>query len=242
MRPIAIGRWRFEPTLWPSLVAGLFILLTLSLGEWQAGRAREKQALQARIDALASGPVIVLPGRTIEASEFAQRPVEVRGEFLADKTIFIDNRVYRMQPGYHVVTPLRISGSELHVVINRGWVAAAPRREVLPQVATPAGEQILRGIATIPLGRVYELGPDIAAGPVKQNLALDRLGAQWGIELQPVAILQTGNDLNGLTRDWPRQDAGVNTHLAYALQWNVMAAVGLILWISLNLRKVYDTE
>ena len=236
MKAIAIGRWRFEPKRWPSFATVIFVLLTLSLGEWQTRRAKEKLELRARIDALAASPVVALPARAVGASEFAQRPIEVRGEFLAEKTIFIDNRVYRMQPGYHVITPLRITGGNAHVVINRGWVAADPRRVVLPQVATPQGEQVLKGLAVIPLDHVYELAPDTAYGPVKQHLALDRLRAQWGIELQPVVMLQTSSAADRLVRDWPRQDEGVDTHLAYALQWNVMAAVGAILWVSLNLR------
>lgn len=237
VKAITVGRWRFEPKLWPSLAAAVFVLLTLSLGEWQTQRAQEKLELRARIEALAASPVVALPARAIEASEFAQRQIEVRGVFIADKTIFIDNRVYRMQPGYHVVTPLRISGGNSHVAINRGWVAADPRREVLPRVDTPAGEQVLQGIAVIPPERVYELAPDTAPGPVKQSLVLDRLRAQWAIALEPIVMLQTSSAADSLVRDWPRPDAGVNTHLAYALQWYVMAAVGVLLWVSINLRK-----
>src|ERR1035437_787487 len=52
VKAIAIGRWRFEPKLWPSLATGVFVLVTLSLGEWQTRRAQEKLELQARIEAL----------------------------------------------------------------------------------------------------------------------------------------------------------------------------------------------
>jgi surfeit locus 1 family protein len=238
---IKIGRWRFEPKLWPSLAAAAFVLLTFSLGEWQTRRAQEKLELQARIDDLAAGPAVALPARAVEASEFAQRAIEVHGEFLAEKTIFIDNRVYRMQPGYHVMTPLRISGGNIHVVINRGWIAADPRREVLPRVDTPVGEQVLQGIGVIPPEHVYQLAPDTASGPVKQNLVLGRLREQWGIVLQPVVMLQTSGAADSLVRDWPRPDAGANTNLAYALQWYVMAAVGAVLWLTLNLNKADET-
>ena len=237
MNAIAIGKWRFEPRPWPSLAAAVLVMLTLSLGQWQARRAQQKVESQVRIDALAAGPSAVLPAKVIEASDFVQRPIEVHGQFLPEQTLFIDNRVYHMRPGYHVITPLRINGGNVHVVVNRGWVAADPRREVLPQVDTPMGEQFLHGVAVIPPKNVYELAPDTASGAVKQHLALDLLGAQWKIALQPVVIEQTSSAVDGLVRDWPRQDAGADTHLAYAFQWNVMAAVVALLWISLNLRK-----
>jgi surfeit locus 1 family protein len=242
MKAITVGSFRFSPTRWPTLAALVFIILTIWLGQWQTRRGDEKQTIQDRLDGLAHAPVVSLPPRTVVAEEFAQRKIEVRGEYLNEKTIFIDNRVYRSRPGYHVITPLRISGGDLLVAVNRGWIAADPRRVNLPRVPGPAGVQTVQGIAVRPLDRVYELSHENVTGPVKQNLALDRLRLEWGMALQPVVLQQTNDTADGLIRDWPRPDAGTDTHRAYALQWYVMAAVGFILWIALNLRKIRDNE
>lgn len=241
MKAIKTGNWKFIPTRWPTFGAIIFILLTMWLGQWQTRRAEEKQAIQDRTDALANAPFFLLPQSPVVAEEYVQRPIEVRGEFLNEKTIFIDNRLYRSRPGYHVITPLRMTGSDMLVAINRGWVASNPRREILPNVPADIGVQVIQGIAVKPLDRAYELTPEQTVGPVKQNIALDRLRVEWAARLQPVVLQQTSDSGKGLVRDWPRPDAGADTHRAYALQWYVMAAVGMILWITLNLRKSVDS-
>lgn len=219
----------------------IFVMLTLWLGHWQTRRAGEKQVIQDRLDELANVPPISIPAKLVGAQALAQHRVEVRGTYLNEKTVFIDNRVYRNRPGYHVITPMQISGTGILIAINRGWVPADPRREILPRVPAFQDEQTVRGVAVKPLERAYELSGPVAAGPVKQNLALDRLGEEWGMPLQPVVVQQTGEVPDGLVRDWMRPDAGADTHRAYALQWYVMSIAGLMLWIVLNLRKTRDS-
>ena len=133
-------------------------------------------------------------------------------------------------PGYHVITPMKINGSGILIAINRGWVPADPRREILPRVPAFQDEQTVRGVAVKPLERAYELSGPVAAGPVKQNLALDRLGTEWGMPLQPVVVQQTGDVPDGLVRDWPASGSGSERNLAYAVQWYALSALSLGLW------------
>ena len=58
------------------------------------------------------------------------QPVSMRGVWLADRTILIDNRVHGGRPGYHVMTPLRLDDGEV-VLVRRGWVAVGPDRSVI---------------------------------------------------------------------------------------------------------------
>ena len=242
MKAIRFGPWQFSPTRWPTAASVSFVILTLWLGQWQTHRAEDKQALRDRLDGLAAGTAKQIPPRIVPADEFALQKVEVQGEFQESKTVFIDNRVYRGRPGYFVITPLRIEGSTILVAINRGWVAGDPNRKNLPIVQPTDGIQRLAGIAITPLDRVYEIEADMVTGPVRQNLNLERLRAEWGMALQPMVIQQTSGSADGFVRDWPRPDAGVDVHRAYALQWYVMAAVGVLLWITLNLRKNHDEK
>ena len=69
-----------------------------------------------------------------------------RSPFVPQFTILLDNKVYRGRPGYFVVTPLRLSGSSVHVLVNRGWIAAGARRADLPSVPTPAEEIEIEGL------------------------------------------------------------------------------------------------
>lgn len=237
MTGIALGRYRFSPRLVPTLAALVVFVLTLSAGNWQTRRAAEKLALQQRLDAFALAPPVVLGQDRVDPATVADHRVLARGRYVTGQTLYIDNRVYRGAPGYHVVTPLQIEGGDRHVLINRGWIAAGPDRGRLPVVATPAEVVSIEGVAVVPLAHPYELAPDANSGPLRQNLVPERVAAEMKLAMQPVVVLQTGKSPDGLVRDWPKPDAGVNTHRAYALQWYVMAVLAVALWLGLNLKK-----
>ncbi len=239
-------RYRFRPRLIPTLAMLVIVVATTLLGNWQTRRAQDKLALQAQQDSLATGPVATLPSVRVEGAAWAQRRVSVRGEFIASRMILIDNRVRNGVPGYHVVMPLRIEGSILYVLVNRGWIAAGTRREQLPPVVTPAGSLTIEGTAMVPMPNPYELSrapeANASAGPLRQNLVIERVAAEQGMALQPIVILQSSPSSDGLMRDWPRPDARTDNHRAYAFQWYAMAVVALILWIAFNLKKTENDE
>lgn len=234
---VTLAGYRFAPRLVPTLAAIAVFVLTLSAGNWQTRRAAEKLALQQRLDAFALAPVVVLGQDRVDPAAVADHRVLARGRFVAGRTLYIDNRVHRGVPGYHVVTPLHIEGGDRHVLVNRGWVAAGPDRGRLPAVATPEDAVSVEGLAIVPLAQPYELAPDASSGPLRQNLVPERVAAEMKLAMQPVVVLQTGAAPDGLMRDWPKPDAGVNTHRAYALQWYVMAVLSVAMWLGLNLRK-----
>jgi surfeit locus 1 family protein len=212
--------------------------LFVALGNWQSRRAEEKLAAQARLDALAAAAPVPLPATPIAPSGYAGRRVTVRGVYEPKHAVLIDNRIHRGAAGYHVVMPLRIDGGGTYVLVNRGWVAAGPRRDVLPGFVTPPGTQSIEGVVVVPTGRIYELAPDTTRGPVRQNLVVERIAAESGLPLQPLVVLQTSDAGDGLVRAWERTDSGVNTHRAYALQWYALALLTLIVYVVLGFRSV----
>jgi len=125
----------------------------------------------------------------------------------------------------------------MYILINRGWVAAGNSRENLPAVAIPKGPVVMEGIAVVPSSHPYELAPDATVGPLRQNLVPQRIEEETGLAMQPIILLQTSPADDALVREWPKPDAGVNTHLAYAFQWYAVAGMSAILWVALNVRK-----
>lgn len=240
MSELRCGTWRFTFRPGFALLALGATAAMVMLGNWQTGRAEQKLALQQRVDALAQGALMSLPPTPVIAADYANGRVAVRGEFSPQHTVFVDNRVLRGLPGYYVVTPLRIRGGEMHVLVNRGWVGVGPTRARFPQIQTPQGELVLEGLATVPPERVYELAKETGTGPLVQHLLPARIAERTGLKLQPIVLQQTSETPDGLARVWERPDMGANTHRAYALQWYVMGVVIVILYFALNLRRGRD--
>ena len=134
-----------------------------------------------------------------------------------------------------MVAPLRLAEG-IHVLVNRGWVAAPPRREQLPDVATPAGRVRIEGVVLTRLPRALKLG-EPAKGRVRQSVDLKEFAAESGLALQAFVIEQHSDTRDGLARDWPPPDAGVEKHQAYAFQWYSLAALAVVLVLVLSFRK-----
>ncbi len=236
---MSVARRNFRPGIAVTVLAVAGLALMVSLGNWQMGRAEEKLARQAQFDAR-QAVTLVLPGRLVGVQEYEWARISVRGEFVAQQTVLLDNKIVHGRAGYQVVTPLRLEGGKLSLLVNRGWIAAGPRREVLPDIKTPAGPQQIEGIAVVPTARFVELGKDAGKaeqGRVWQNLTIERFRVFSGLELQPLVMQQTSDTGDGLERAWEPPNLGADKHRSYALQWYSMAVLILVLYVALNIRK-----
>jgi surfeit locus 1 family protein len=234
---------RFQPRLWPTLAAAVLVAVCLAAGQWQWDKASGKTSRQQQLDARAAQPAIQMPTTRADAQSLLYRKVVAHGHYEPQQQILIDNRTYRQQAGYHVITPLRVDGSEIRLLINRGWVPALADHRLLPQVATPSGRVEVSGTAIVPGTRFFTLGADSASvGPESpvawQNLDLDRYGQAVGFPIQPVVIeLDADSAAGGFVREWRRPDDRLQTNLNYAMQWWGFAATTVALWLVVNFRR-----
>ena len=205
------------------------------LGNWQARRAEEKRALSAAFDqALRSPPIALAPGAQL--ASVLHKHVAARGRFVPERTVLLDNRLRQGRPGYEVVTPLLLAGSDSHVLVDRGWIASPPSRAAIPTVLTPAGELEIGGIALDRLPHALETGM-AAQGTVRQNLEIGAFAAETGLRLEPLVIEQHSATPDNLSREWPRPDFGIDKHESYSLQWYSFATLAILLLIVLSMRR-----
>ena len=183
----------------------------MSLGNWQTRRAEEKRAAAAALES-----------------------VSLTGTFLSKYTVLLDNKLHAGKAGYEVVTPLQAGGGA--VLVNRGWIEAPKTRERLPEIRTPPGAVRIGGWKVDRLPHVLEAGAG-PAGPVRQNLDAAAYARETGLPLQPYVVLQREGPDDGLVRDWPPPDTGVQTHESYALQWYSFAVLAVILAVVFSFRR-----
>ncbi len=230
-----------------TLAAAAGCALTVSLGFWQWGRAQDKLALEGQIQARRDLPALSQEVLLLPASpDLQHRRVALRGRWLADRTVFLENRQMDGRVGFYVVTPLQLAvpggpgapagaagpqGAGAVVLVQRGW---APRDQVdrtrLPPVETPGGEVTLEGrIAPAP-AKLYDFDP-AARGPIRQNLDWAAFRAETGLPLVAGSVQQLGPASEGLVRDWPKPASGADKNYGYAFQWWALASVILILYV-----------
>jgi surfeit locus 1 family protein len=210
------------------------VALTFSLGQWQLSRASYKQALQAAIQASqvlpALGQEVLVSTR--EPATLLHRRVVLTGQWIAEETVFLDNRPMRGRPGFWVMTPLRLAGSTQSVLVQRGWIARdfADRSRLAP-VQTPVGVIEIQGRMALAPAKLYEFkGGD--EHQIRQNLDIPAYRTETGLPLLDALVIQTGAVSEGLLRDWDLANTGVDKHHGYAFQWFGLCALltGLYLW------------
>jgi len=224
------------------LLIAILIPAFVSLGQWQWRKAESKTALQAELQARSHDQPVAMPTTLATPADLAGlhfRRVILRGRFEASHQTLIDNRLYHEQAGYHVITPLQLEGREMHVLVNRGWLAAPADHQVLPSATVPEGTVELSGIVVSPPQRFFNLAPQPASGwtPVWQNLDLERFRQAVPYPLQPLVVQLDAGSPAGFVRDWPRPDERAERHRSYALQWFGFAVASLGIWLYFLIRR-----
>lgn len=210
----------------------------IALGNWQSRRGDEKLALARELDRSWEAPAITLPDTPVRADDLVRKHVAASGSFLGERTIYLDNRNRGGKPGYEVVTPLRLSQS-MAVLVERGWIERRPvEKPGRDAVRTPQGNVRIEGIALERLPRAFAPSSAPQTGNIRQNLDIGEYAKEIGLPLQPVVIQQRTDNGDGLLRDWPRPDFGVDTHRAYALQWYALAGLAVVLGVVFSFRRV----
>ncbi|MDA8108825.1 MAG: SURF1 family protein [Betaproteobacteria bacterium] len=227
----------FRPTWWGVLLTAAGCAAFIALGNWQNHRAEEKRALQAQFEAALRAPAVELPPVPAAPADYVQRRVAARGEFLPKYTVLLEDKIYHGRVGYQVVTPLCQSGANICVLVNRGWVAAPERRDELPDVRTPSGAQRVEGLALARFPRALDPSGRRPTGRRWINVRVKDFEAWSGLALQPIVMEQLSPADDGLIRDWPRPDLHIEMNESYALQWYSFAALAVVLFVALSMRR-----
>ena len=234
--------------LWVLVAALVAAGVTARLGWWQLDRARQKLDLHAKILARADQPPLspsALANDVATAATQHYRNTVLRGRWLADRTVYLDNRQMNARQGFYVVTPLQLAPGDV-VLVQRGWV---PRdfndRSRLPQLTSPRGEVLVPGRLAPPPGQLLALAGDDRS-VIRQNLDMAAFAKDLGQHLRPLSLQQMaaeqvvpeasaaseGPVRDGLLRQWPAVAVDVGKHQGYAFQWFALCAlvIGLTAW------------
>ena len=225
------------------LLAAIIILVMLRLAVWQLDRAEAKRQIASQLYSRteqAAKPLSDL--LDVNSTDLRFRNVILEGQFIADKTIFLDNQVINGSVGYQVFTPFLVSSSQTSVLLARGWVAVGETRDVLPTISTDTTSQVVTGRFNLPAVRppLWDEKYDVVDGQRWQFLPMQEVSQQLGLDLFPLVVELAPDEVgaNALVRKWPKiDDQWVAKHQGYAFQWFAMAAAFFIACLVLLFRR-----
>jgi len=219
---------RMSPTTRRLLMAVCLLAAAgfVRLGIWQLHRLGERRASNRVVLAAREAPVVSLTGRMLGAADsLAERRVTASGRYDHAHEIVLRGEALQGIPGVIVVTPLRLTGSDTAVLVERGFVPAPDAVTADVDALAEPGEVQVTG-----LGRRLEPG---GGRPLQRGrkttwarLDIAALRDSLPYPLLSISIRQLPDTaLPTFPRrlDPPAIDEG--PHLSYALQWFLFATL-----------------
>ncbi len=221
------GRW-LPLTLAIIALTIIFILL----GLWQLQRLGQRKAANANLISRMEQPPLTLDGSAVDVEAVDLRRATVTGAFDVANEVVLRNRSYNDSPGVHILTPLRITGSDAAILVDRGWIPYDASVQ-LPAFAPPPGEVQVQGILRRGHTRTSSLAPVDPAPPAGGRLDawyradIARIQEQTPYPLLPVFMEEERAPaaLFSLPRPDPDIALDEGPHLGYAIQWFAFAFI-----------------
>ncbi|WP_026550436.1 SURF1 family protein [Arthrobacter sp. Br18] len=217
------------------LLVVLLAAACVGLGNWQMERRELAVAEIERIVANYEGtPVPYSAGTSSFASYSADRewtPVVLKGEYDTANQVIVRNRPLNGQPGYEVLTPLRLDDGTA-VIINRGWLPIGNDRAGRPD-AVPAPSD---GDVTV-IARVRPGEPAVDRGaPDGQIASIDLPGyaerLDYPVQTDAYGLMASESPAAAVAPvQFPKPSVNEGPHLSYSMQW---FAFGVLLFVGLG--------
>jgi surfeit locus 1 family protein len=226
--------------LWMTLLVIIGALILGRLGIWQLDRLAQRRAFNSSLNTRMAQPPITVTDAQIDPDALEYRRIEVRGVYDPTQEIVLRNRELDGVAGIHVLTPLRLSGSDTAVLVDRGWL---PRDYADPAArsayAAPPSEQLVSGIARRSQDESAGGPQDPPLGPDRKRLDAwfhvdtARIQQQAGYPLLPIFIEQQPAPGDpALPRRVATVDLGEGPHMGYAVQWFAFAIILVVGYIA----------
>ncbi|HEY8580507.1 MAG TPA: SURF1 family protein [Beijerinckiaceae bacterium] len=214
----------------PTLAAGVALAILLSLGFWQLRRLACKEAIVARIETRVNGAPRPLPDPAtwadLKPEDYEYARVRTRGVFEHAREAFVFHAAgaRTREPGWLVLTPLRLPGGE-RVIVNRGFVPLALRDPQARAQGQVEGETEVTGLLRAPERR-NPFTPD--DDPQKRVFHARDAVAIAGADGYAAAPFTIDADAAPNPGGWPLGGTTTlsipNNHLSYAMTWFGLAA------------------
>ena len=222
-----------------TLVTFVAVVIMFALGFWQLQRGAEKTQRLSNMQQAAESNALGLLQANNMGEQALDMTVSLQGTVDTQHYFLVDNKIQQGQVGYEVLSV--VNTEQGNVLVNFGWLAAPRLRSELPAVQLPTGPQNLRGMLAIP--KRNSLISETAAFDSQWPKVLQQadhviMTQHYRQPILPFVILLDEEQDSGYIRNWQAVVMPPEKHLAYAIQWFLLGAAALIIFIVAQRKKL----
>jgi surfeit locus 1 family protein len=223
-----------------TLITFVCIVIMFALGNWQLQRAEQKTARLLAVE-LASKTAQVDLQQVLRSDigEMLDMPVNFEGNADKVRYFLLDNKTHNGRVGYQVLVPVHTPSGT--VITNFGWVAATKSREVLPSILIDDSKASYAGIISLPLNNTMVKETALVDGKwpkVLQQTDLNVIQQHYKQEILRFVVLLKAQTTSSYVRNWKPVVMAPEKHMAYAVQWYLLAIAALVIFIIAQRKKL----
>jgi surfeit locus 1 family protein len=223
-----------------TLVTFLCVVIMFALGNWQLHRAEQKTTRLLAVELAAKTAQLDLQQiLSSNIDDMLDMPVNFEGTADAVRYFLLDNRIHEGRVGYEVLVPMQTySGT---VIANLGWVAATNSRDILPNIKIDNKKARYTAVVSLPLNNAMVKETALIDGvwpKVLQQTDLNVIQQHYNQEVLPFVVLLNAQESSIFVRNWQPVVMAPEKHLAYAVQWYLLAIAALAVFIIAQRNKL----
>jgi surfeit locus 1 family protein len=209
----------------------LFVALALALaavfvrlGVWQLSRLAERRAQNERTAARLNQSAVPFLALTRDTAGGWLRQAVVEGTPDYDHDFVVTGRSYNGSPGVHIFTPIRVSGNDTAILVNRGWVYA-PDAATADLARWHEQRAMFHGFAErFPPPRI----PPTIKGRQLRPLGVAGVDSLLPYPFYPLYLVDRDSSSAATPARLEPPDLGNGPHLSYAIQWFSFALIAVV--------------
>ncbi|PKG97684.1 SURF1 family protein [Paraglaciecola sp. MB-3u-78] len=223
-----------------TLVTFVCVVIMFALGNWQLQRAEQKTARLFAIEVAAQTAQVDLQ-QVLHSNinDMLDMPVNFEGTGDAARYFLLDNKIHKGRVGYQVLVPTQTYLGT--VIVNFGWVAATNSREILPSIKIDTEKSRFGGVISLPLNNAMIKETALVDGDwpkVLQQTDLKVIQQHYKQQILPFVVLLNSQETSIFVRDWQPVVMAPEKHLAYAVQWFLLAFAALAIFVIAQRNKL----
>jgi len=225
-----------RPWIFVTILVLIASAVMIRLGIWQLDRLAGRRAFNTQVLSQIDESTLPLTSdvlsNDLDSLEF--RTVQIEGEYDPDNPLVLGNQIWEDQVGVHLLNPLKITGTDAVILVDRGWIPFADWQNRNLAVYDEPGNVMVEGMLRVSQSKLgLRDCLDETAGETPFQVwcfALDGISKFLPYNLLPVYLIQgpAGEQIAPPYRAIPQIEISEGPHLSYAIQWFTFTAILLI--------------
>jgi surfeit locus 1 family protein len=220
------------------MLATLLVLIAVGvmirLGIWQLDRLKQRRVFNAHFLEQAESPTLMLNEKSItqNLNLMEYRQVTVSGVYDHTNETAISNQSWENRAGVHLLTPLKITGTETAVLVDRGWIPLEDYKVGNWDKFSESGLVNISGMIRLSQEQSFGGKPDPTPLPGESLKAwnfvnINAISKQIPYPILKIYIQQSPDPARTELpyRTQPTIEISEGPHLGYAIQWFIFATI-----------------